>query len=52
MFTCPECGKTFTSESSLIHHRLRAHGVPKPKTPKEREGGGKYPLNLSLKFLL
>ena len=35
LFVCPECNKRFSSESSLIHHRLRAHKVAKPKL-----GGG------------
>jgi uncharacterized C2H2 Zn-finger protein len=27
VFTCPECGKTFTRAASLGAHRSRAHGI-------------------------
>lgn len=42
MFTCPECGKTFSRAASLGAHRNRAHGVAGRSTaaPSTRASSG------------
>jgi uncharacterized C2H2 Zn-finger protein len=38
VFTCPECGKTFTRPASLGAHRSRAHGIAGTSKKRSRPG--------------